>query len=131
VYANGKTVCFYGLILVKLEVQVSGAIRRDKKSDVRVRDGVKKIARYGLILRWKYGIQLQILVLVLVLELTLTPNSNPNYNYNFTGYNNTFNEEGRFMTWFGGSKMTEGISILPLTLNLPLTLIRPYDKPQP
>lgn len=24
------------------------------------------------------------------------------------GYNNTFNEKGRFMTWFGGSKMSEG-----------------------
>jgi hypothetical protein len=26
------------------------------------------------------------------------------------GYNNTFNEKGRFMTWFGGSKMSEGNS---------------------
>jgi hypothetical protein len=26
------------------------------------------------------------------------------------GYNNTFNEKGRFMTWFGGSKMSEGDS---------------------
>lgn len=24
------------------------------------------------------------------------------------GYGNTFNEEGRFMTWFGGSKMSSG-----------------------
>ena len=24
------------------------------------------------------------------------------------GYNNTFNEHGRFMTWFGGSKMSAG-----------------------
>lgn len=28
------------------------------------------------------------------------------------GYNNTFNEKGRFMTWFGGSKMSEGKPIL-------------------
>jgi hypothetical protein len=26
------------------------------------------------------------------------------------GYGNTFNEEGRFMTWFGGSKMSSGNS---------------------
>lgn len=27
---------------------------------------------------------------------------------NRIGYNNTFNEKGRFITWFGGSKMTGG-----------------------
>lgn len=34
------------------------------------------------------------------------------------GYNNTFNEQGRFMTWFGGSKMSAGQASLRLSAGL-------------
>ena len=34
------------------------------------------------------------------------------------GYGNTFNEEGRFMTWFGGSKMCSGHTSYSNELNL-------------
>ena len=43
-------------------------------------------------------------------------------------YGNTFNEKGRFITWFGGSKMTEGIIFFPVNTLLIYLLITTTTK---